>query len=183
MVTYLVIGEVIPLIMASYLIFTLTDVFVPILGRSGSEMNGNLFFGLIIAAIISILTVPGLVSLFVNYDKKTLLTCLFVSVFLLNPMIVFGFLGKVPYQEKTPMRLTICDVDRIWYNANGGISRSESGYWWWPLDADTDNMFPLFSKIVSEVGDEIRDEILDYENCKDLYCAQPFIWPTTSRIK
>lgn len=108
MVTYIVIGEIIPLIMSSYLIFTLSDVFVPILGRAGSEMNGNIFFGLIIAAIVSIIVVPGLASFFVNYDKRVLLTCLLMSVFLLNPMIVFGFLGKIPYQEKTPMRLTIC---------------------------------------------------------------------------
>jgi len=107
MITYIIIGELIPLIMSSYLTITLADVFVPILGRSGSEMNGNLFFGVIIAAMMCVLVLSGLVALFVNYDRGILITLLLVSFFLLNPMVVFGFLGKVPYQEKTPMRVTI----------------------------------------------------------------------------
>lgn len=109
MVTYIIVGEVIPLIMSSYLIIILAEIFVPILGRSGSEMNGNLFFGLIIAAFTAF-TVSGLVSLFVDYDKRILVTCLLVNVFFLNSMVVFGFVSPngVPYQEKTPMRLTVC---------------------------------------------------------------------------
>lgn len=62
------------------------------------------------------------------------------------------------------------------------VRKSEHGYWWWPIDADTDNMFPEFSKTIKEVVD-VRDEILEYENCEELYCSQPFIWPTTKRIK
>jgi hypothetical protein len=116
MISYLIIGELIPLMMSSYLAITLADVFVPILGRSGSEMNGNLFFGVIIAATISVLVLSGLVALFVNYDKGILITILLVSVFLVNPMVVFGFLGKVPYQEKTPMRVTIAVRKQITFN-------------------------------------------------------------------
>jgi len=107
MITYIVIGEVVPLIMSTYLVVTLMDVFVPILGRSGSETDANMFFGIIISALLTVLVFNGLACLFVNYDKRILFTCLFISVFLVNPMIVFGFIGKVPYQEKTPMRLSL----------------------------------------------------------------------------
>jgi len=58
----------------------------------------------------------------------------------------------------------------------------QSGYWFWPLDANTIDFMPQFAKTVAEI-DSVEDEILNYESCETLYCAQPFIWPTTSRIK
>jgi len=83
------------------------DVFVPILGRSGSETNGNLFFSLIIAGFTCILMLNGLVTYMTEYKKTDLILALVISFFLINPLIVFGFIGKIPYQEKTPMRLNL----------------------------------------------------------------------------
>lgn len=107
LIIYLLIGELIPFTIACYLVVTLIDVFVPIMGRSGSETNANVYIGLIVSSIVSIIGFSGLVSVFVSFKKRLLITALVFSMFVINPLIVFGFIGKIPYQEKTPMRLNI----------------------------------------------------------------------------
>src|SRR5688572_15383756 len=105
LVIYLLIGELIPFTISSYLTLTLADVFVPIMGRSGSEMNPNIYLGLIVSSLISIIGFSGLSSIFVSFKKRLLITSLLFSVLIINPLVVFGFIGKIPYQEKTPMRV------------------------------------------------------------------------------
>jgi len=98
-------------------------------------------------------------------------------------MLVFGFIGKIPYQEKTPMRINIVDVDRTWYNSNGEtINRTEAGYWFWPYDSNMKDYFSTLEKSVPELS-TIEKIDVDYDNCKDLYCAQPFTWPMVKSIK
>jgi Na+/serine symporter len=107
LVIYLLIGELIPFTIACYLVITLADVFVPIMGRSGSDMNPNIYFGLIVSSIIAIFGFSGLTSVFVSFKKRLLVTALLFSVLIINPLVVFGFIGKIPYQEKTPMRINV----------------------------------------------------------------------------
>ncbi len=105
--SYLIAGEFIPFLLSSYLLVTLSDVFVPILGRSGSETNANLFFGVITSAVVTVLIWSGFVFIFVQFRKRILWSSLLISFFVINTLLVFGFIGKIPYQEKTPMRLNI----------------------------------------------------------------------------
>ncbi|ODN00400.1 Endoplasmic reticulum metallopeptidase 1 [Orchesella cincta] len=181
--SYLITGEFIPFLMSSYLLVTLSDVFVPILGRSGSETNANLFFGLIVSAIVTILIWNGFVFVFVSFRRRVLWTCLFVMFFVGNTLLVFGFIGKVPYQEKTPMRLNIVNVDRTWYAADGEtVNRTEAGYWFWPYDSNTKDFFPTFEKYAPELS-AVQNVKVEYNDCDSLYCSQPFMWPMTGAIK
>lgn len=91
--------------MSFYLLTTLTDVFVPILGRSGSETNANIYLGVIVAAVLVILIWSGFSFVFVRYRRRILWLSFFAMFFVGNTLLVFGFIGKIPYQEKTPMRL------------------------------------------------------------------------------
>lgn len=106
-IAHLIIGELIPFMFSAYVLVTLSDTFVPITGRSGSEMNGNLFFGVITAAVVIVLIWSGFCFIFAQFRRRVLWTCLLSMFFVFNSLLVFGYVGKVPYEEKTPMRINI----------------------------------------------------------------------------
>jgi hypothetical protein len=62
------------------------------------------------------------------------------------------------------------------------IRKSDSAYWFWQVDSATMGMMDTFKKTVYEVQDVVEIEA-EYATCEDLYCAMPFIWPTTEAIK
>jgi len=100
-------------------------------------------------------------------------------------MVVFGFIGKVPYQEKTPMRLNIVELDRTWYGPDlvtPEPGKTEGGYWFWPLDSNTKDFMSNFMDTVEEM-ENVTDVDANSKICEDLYCAQPFLWPTSELIK
>ena len=104
---YLLIGELIPFNMTIYLLNLLIEVFIPIMGRSGPGANPNIFLALITAAISAILAFNGLAAFLVGFKKIHLSIILGLSMIVINGLLVFGFVGKIPYQEKTSMRLNL----------------------------------------------------------------------------
>ncbi|CAG7835818.1 unnamed protein product [Allacma fusca] len=178
----LIISELIPFLFTSYLTITLIDVFVPIMGRSGTETDPNVFLGVLIAAITSVLTFHGIGTYFVGLKKIYLLSGLLLSIFLINPMIATGFIGNIPYQEKTPMRIQILDTDRTWYNSDMTENRTDAGYWFWPMDPNTREYFPEIAKTLPQIRDYIELEANE-DSCMDLYCNQQFFRPVGKSIK
>lgn len=75
------------------------------------------------------------------------------------------------------------DVDRTWYNEDGvTVNKTEAGYWIWPYDSNTKDFLPILEKTVPELS-SVETKKLNYENCENLYCAQPFTWPMEKSIK
>lgn len=107
LVSDILFGELIPFIFSSYLAMFLTDAFVPIMGRSGSNIDANIYLSLIMGAVLSFLVLNGVSAYLAKQRKIVLIFALVFSIFVLNPLIAVGFIGRVPYQEKTPMRLQI----------------------------------------------------------------------------
>lgn len=103
---YLFFGELFPLAMAFYLSIVSLDVFVPIMGRSGSETNPNVFVGFLAALTLTLPGFTGLVPVFV-FLKKNFLRSAGLVYFVVILTLVFG-IGKIPYTQKTPMRIHIC---------------------------------------------------------------------------
>ena len=106
-VSDILIGDLIPFIFSSYLAIFLSDSFVPIMGRSGSGINANIYMSAVVGAVLSFLVFNGISAYLARQRKIVLIFALVFSIFILNPMIVVGFIGKIPYQEKTPMRIQL----------------------------------------------------------------------------
>ena len=106
-VSDILIGDLIPFIFSSYLAIFLSDSFVPIMGRSGWRTDSNVYLSVILGAVLSCIVFNGISAYLAKQRKIVLLFALVFSIFLLNPVIVVGFIGKIPYQEKTPMRIQL----------------------------------------------------------------------------
>jgi hypothetical protein len=109
---YLTVGEAFPLALSLYLVTGCIDTFVPIMGRAGSEANPNLFVAVLTSFTMTIPGFTGIVPIFLFF-KKAFLRGSGVFMMLLFVGIVF-FIGRVPYQDNTPMRLHV--VVRIQIN-------------------------------------------------------------------
>ncbi|CAG7835815.1 unnamed protein product, partial [Allacma fusca] len=176
----ILIGELIPLLISLPLIQS--DFLIPITGRSGPALNPNIAIGILMAACVAVLALNGLSTYLVSLKKIHLIIALLFSFFVLNPIIVVGFVGKVPYQTKTPMRLRIVNTDRTWYNSDRSINRSDAGYWFHPVDPDTSFYLPEFAKTVPELSEIVEIEA-NLNTCSDLFCSQPLVWPSGKSLK
>jgi hypothetical protein len=103
MVLYLAIGELFPLAMSIYFSTISIDVFVPIMGRSGTQMDPNLFLAIFTSFTIAIPGLSGIVPIFVFF-KKTFYRGSALLYLLVITTVVVG-IGSIPYGEKTPMRI------------------------------------------------------------------------------
>ena len=103
MLLYLLIGEMFPLAMSIYFSTISVDVFVPIMGRSGTETDPNVFLAVFTAFTLSLPGLSGIVPIFVFF-KKTFFRGSALLYLLVITTVVVG-IGRIPYGEKTPMRL------------------------------------------------------------------------------
>lgn len=91
--------------MSLYLISSCLDVFVPIMGRSGSETIPNVFLAVLTSFTLTIPCLSGVVPIFMFYKKTILKIGSALVALLLVWVVVIN--GKNPYTETTPMRLHI----------------------------------------------------------------------------
>jgi hypothetical protein len=179
LIFYLLIGELFPLALSFYLSIVTLDVFVPIMGRSGSETNPNVIIGFLTALLINVPGFTGLVPVFVFLRKHFLraATAIYVGVIL---VIVFG-IGRVPYTPKTPMRVHIADVERQWFGPDlTTVTKSDAGYWMFTMDPSIPSFYKEWSEKIPELE---RVQYLDTANCSELHCGRPFVFPITQLVR
>jgi len=111
LVLYLLVGESAPFALSMYLVTGCLDVFVPIMGRSGSETVPNAFVAVLTAFTLTIPCLSGIVPILMFF-RKTVMKLGVALIGIIMLWIVFVN-GKNPYTDKTPMRLHI--VVRILY--------------------------------------------------------------------
>ncbi|CAM2114562.1 endoplasmic reticulum metallopeptidase 1 isoform X1 [Caretta caretta] len=165
-------GMFIPYLYIMYLTWTIFEMFIPIMGRSGTEIPPDV----VLAAFILSSTVI-LSSYFLNFiylaksTKKTLITL--TTVFGVTLILVCSGVF-FPYSSDSanpkPKRVFLQHVSRRFYGLNGNLVKSDSGIWINGLDyAGISHITPH----VPELNDTIRT------NCEDKapLCGFPWILP------
>ncbi|XP_044876422.1 endoplasmic reticulum metallopeptidase 1 isoform X2 [Mauremys mutica] len=165
-------GMFIPYLYIMYLTWTIFEMFIPIMGRSGTEIPPDV----VLAAFILSSTVI-LSSYFLNFiylaksTKKTLITL--TTVFGVTLILVCSGVF-FPYSSDStnpkPKRVFLQHVSRRFYGLNGNLVKSDSGIWINGLDyAGISHITPH----IPELNDTIRT------NCEDKapLCGFPWILP------
>lgn len=109
-------GEAFPFTLSLYLVTGCLDTFVPIMGRSGSETIPNIFVAVLTTFTLTIPGLSGIVPIFMFFKKTVLKLGSAMMVLILCWIILIN--GKIPYTDKTPMRLHIVVSERRGYSVN-----------------------------------------------------------------
>ncbi|KAH8401891.1 hypothetical protein KR009_008526, partial [Drosophila setifemur] len=144
--------QLIPFLYFSYLFYTFLQVFFPMLGRFGHGTNPDLLIALIcaIGTFFALGFLAPLLNMF-RWPKLALLGLGVVTfIFCMIAVSNEGF----PYRAKTSvMRIHFLHVRRIFYEYDGSVSLSDSGYYfdfqdrrlYYPLEDSSVNLTGLVS--------------------------------------
>ena len=101
-----------PTMMSMQLLWVLPQFFIPIMGRSGSEVPGDVVVAIILAAIVSLISwmYASLMHWDPNFDRGTKRVLLFITIMCLGVALVVN-----PYARYRPKRLFAQHVERAWY--------------------------------------------------------------------
>ncbi|XP_050743428.1 endoplasmic reticulum metallopeptidase 1 [Drosophila biarmipes] len=141
--------QVLPFCYFCYLFYMVLVVFFPITGRNGIGSNPDLIIALLCAFCTYFAL--GFVAQFINVFRwpKLILLGLGVVTFIFC-MIAVSEVG-FPYRPKTNvMRITFMQTNRIFYNYDGSVSHSDSGYYF--VYQDRRGLTPLEDSGVNLTG-------------------------------
>ncbi len=163
-----------PTILSTYHLFALFDVFVPIMGRQGSEIPPDLVFAVVSSLCIII------VSLYTISLVHLVENRLFI-VKVLSMLSCFAFLLAAsgimfPYSSQNPVapkRLFMQHVVRNFRNEDGRIVKNDSGIWLVPLDYLGLKPVQHLKSLKSAVQVE----------CDGPYCGFPYFYPLWKLLK
>uniref|UniRef100_A0A0C9PTF3 FXNA-like protease n=1 Tax=Fopius arisanus TaxID=64838 RepID=A0A0C9PTF3_9HYME len=166
-----------PYIQSFYLSIGALNLFIPIMGRSGASINSEV----VIANMISILfclmlsfTMP--IVLLVRNAGRVIsvvigLFLLSAAVLILTPL---GFPYSGDVTSPAPQRFMIIHTQRHYYDAQGSIRYSGTGYWIVDLDMNSPHSVQA---MVPEVGAIIPTT----KDCEEqLFCGLPYLMPVTT---
>ncbi|XP_067399139.1 endoplasmic reticulum metallopeptidase 1 [Emydura macquarii macquarii] len=165
-------GMFIPYLYIMYLTWTIFEMFIPIMGRSGTEIPPDVVLAAFIVGSTIILS-----SYFLNFiylaesTKKTLITL--TTVFGVTLILVCSGVF-FPYSSDSanpkPKRVFLQHVSRRFYGLDGNLMKSDSGIWINGLDySGISHITPY----IPELNDTIRT------NCEETapLCGFPWILP------
>jgi len=172
---------VVPLILNMYLIYTTFVMFIPIMGRAGSVMNPDLIIGYK-AASMTLATISFICPLAMVMNKPmNVIVTLYISTLVTLILVVTTRLG-FPYSgvegNLAPHRALVLHTGREFYNKNGELEKSDSGYFMVNLDRNS--------------PDVLRDWIPELKNSMEvtkkdcdayLYCGMPVYYPAASMLR
>lgn len=163
-----------PIILLAYHIFSLFDVFVPIMGRQGTEVPPDVVFAIISSFSVIIITLY-LTSLSYLVEKASLvikfLCIVSIAAFALAVSgIMFPYSGNHPV---SPKRIFLQHVARNFHNKDGMVYKNDSGIWFAPLDYL--GLKPLMH-LPSLKG-------VAKAECDGPYCGYPYFFPIKKLVK
>ncbi|XP_076761618.1 endoplasmic reticulum metallopeptidase 1 [Xylocopa sonorina] len=166
-----------PYIQSFYLVIGALYLFIPIMGRSGSSINSEVLIANMLCILFSLLlsfTVP-FVLLIKNAERVlSVLVGIFLitlGVLILTPL---GFPYSGDLSSLAPERFMIAHTQRTFYDVNGNIRNSGTGYWIADLDMNSPHSVEA---MVPEIG-AVSSTAKDCE--KELYCGLPYFMPVTT---
>ena len=163
-----------PIILAAYHMFSLFDVFIPIMGRQGTEIPPDVVFAILSAFSVMIVTLY-LSSLSYLVKRISLVIQVlgvisFISFILSITGIMFPYSGNHPV---SPKRIFMQHLTRTFHNKDGMVYKNDSGIWFAPLDYL--GLHPLMN--LPSLKDVARAE------CDGPYCGYPYFYPIRKLVK
>jgi len=144
-ITYLLL-QIIPIMMWYYVVHTFLTVFIPILGRFGTSKNPDIMLGVLIS-LVTIIIIQFILPIVLLIPKKLSFSLLLILAFILSIIVIssscIGFPYSADFTHPSPKRLTILHTNRTFYDQNGEINRTDSGYltihedYQWPTSIET----------------------------------------------
>ncbi|XP_055340632.1 endoplasmic reticulum metallopeptidase 1-like isoform X2 [Paramacrobiotus metropolitanus] len=175
-----------PTVFGLYVLTSAMEVFVPIFGRTGSELNPDVALAVLVAGITVL--VGGYYSSLIEVTEKWVAwlivkfsAVLFVSTVLVVAFSSVGFPYSSPPGPLVPKRLAMQHFHRETFNRNGTLTSSDNGVWIVPLDfqgVSPINLGQVFDTTPEEV--QKRTEPMRHDL---LYYGLPFIYPMMEHLK
>jgi len=161
---FYIIIQLFPLTIWSYIIQIVFTVFLPIMGRRGSQKNPDIMMGLMTSFLLIIL-IQFILPIIISLKKQVWMTASLILIFIITILlVVFTSLG-FPYSgdpvHPSQQRINILHTKRSFYNSDGSINSSDSGYL--TIRADYHWAFSLLKAVP------------EYQNChqvSDLDCDE-----------
>ncbi|EZA53278.1 Endoplasmic reticulum metallopeptidase [Ooceraea biroi] len=164
-------------IQSFYLAVGALYLFIPIMGRSGGSINSEVVMANMLSILFCLLlsfTLP-IVLLIKNAER---IVSVIVGIFLIAIAVLILTPLGFPYSGDplfpAPERFMIAHSQRQYYNANGSVRHSSTGYWSVDLDMNSPRSV---ESIVPEVA-AARPTARDCET--ELYCGLPYLLPVTT---
>ncbi|XP_035742649.1 endoplasmic reticulum metallopeptidase 1-like isoform X1 [Vespa mandarinia] len=166
-----------PYMQSFYLTIGALYLFIPIMGRSGGSLNSEVVIANILSLLFCLLfsfTMP-IVILIKNAERIiSVLTGIFliaIGILILTPL---GFPYSGNLLSLAPQRFMIAHTQRQYYNFDGSLRYSGTGYWLVDLDMNSPQSVQAMVPEVNAVTPTIKD-------CeKELYCGLPYLMPVTT---
>ena len=163
-----------PIVLAAYHLFSLYDVFIPIMGRQGSEIPPDVVFAFLSSFSVIIVTLY-LTSLSYLVERvsaviKAIGIVSLISFLLAVTGIMFPYSTTHPV---SPKRIFLQHVARTFHNKDGLVYKNDSGVWIAPLDYLGLN--PVEN--LPSLKDVARAE------CDGPYCGYPYFYPIRKLVK
>lgn len=171
----------VPLILNMYLILTTFAMFIPIMSRSGSGLNPDLIIGYK-AAGMTLATISFLCPLAMVLRRPTnVINTLFIVTFVTMAAVATTKLG-FPYSSAesnfAPHRALVIHTAREFYNKDGIMEKSDSGYFMVNLDRNSPKILRGW---IPELASAKEISSKDCE--KNLYCGMPVYYPAASLLR
>eukprot|EP00794_Sanderia_malayensis_P013703 gene13703-15130_t len=174
LVSFHIAAIAVPTILLIYHLFALFDVFVPIMGRQGSEIPPDLVFAVISALCVIIVTFY-IISLVHIFERASLIMkVLGLLSFLAFMLSATGFV--FPYSAENPVapkRLFMQHLSRTFHNADGRVVKNDSGLWLVPLDYL--GLKPVMHLPSLQAAAPVT--------CDGPYCGYPYFYPMWRLLK
>lgn len=164
----------VPVVLSAYQLFVVFDVFVPIMGRQGSEVPPDMVFA-VISTVCMIILSFYMISMVHLVDKF----CFLMRLVLVASGVMFVLAATgimFPYSAQNPVapkRIFMQHVVRNFHNADGRVIRNDSGVWLVPLDYL--GLKPVMHIPVLKNAAEVE--------CDGPYCGYPYFYPMRKLLK
>ncbi|XP_031550512.1 endoplasmic reticulum metallopeptidase 1-like isoform X2 [Actinia tenebrosa] len=124
----------VPVCFTSYSCVTVLDLFMPIMGRSGSQTIPDVFIAVIVAILVIVLTsyLVSLLYLMRNMNWAGLFLC--ALTFLSISISLSGLAFPYSAEKQCPKRFFYQHIVRTFHGMDGSVVKKDSGIWLNPLD-------------------------------------------------
>ncbi|XP_017763460.1 PREDICTED: endoplasmic reticulum metallopeptidase 1-like [Eufriesea mexicana] len=174
---YYLVTMCLPYIQSFYLVIGALYLFIPIMGRSGSSINSEVVMANMLCILFSLLLSFTLPFVLLIKNAERILSVL-VGIFLITIGILIltplGFPYSGDLSSLAPERFMIAHTQRQYYDINGNLRHSGTGYW--IADLDMNSPYSV-EAMVPEIG-AVMSTVKDCE--KELYCGLPYFMPVTT---
>ncbi|KZC07743.1 Endoplasmic reticulum metallopeptidase 1 [Dufourea novaeangliae] len=154
----------VPYMQSFYLVIGALYLFIPIMGRSGSSINSEVVMANTLCILFCLLLS------FINIKTWTI----FLKYCFIMLTIFSSVTGSTFNTSLAPERFMIAHAQRQYYDINGNLRYSGTGYWIADLDMNSPHSVEAMVPEIAAATPTVKD-------CEhELYCGLPYFMPVTT---